>query len=155
MAVKIVSKRPVRSRRTNVGQLERQFRVLSASKPTPQDVTLDGLTLLPVKVVQPITVKDYQCMSVGKKFKICLNYIRCNIFHDRQDLKRANVKNIFLYQLFGKFEKYYSKANGAIGFMDISTRDKVTVIEMVEKVYLNCWNLNEFTVLDRDLVRDL
>lgn len=117
-------------------------------------------------IKKSLTISDYKKLSVNLKFKICLNFIRFNIFKKfRQNTKDglsqatyndiSNIKNIFFYQIFKRFEQYYKVDNKLINYLEISTENKIKVIEVVEKVYLNSWNLTDYVKLEEHLLNDI
>ncbi|GMM34105.1 hypothetical protein DASC09_014300 [Saccharomycopsis crataegensis] len=106
-----------------------------------------------------LTITEYNRLSVDVKFKICLNFIRYNIFKkfilDGAESFSVddfnNIKNVLFYQIFKRFEKYYKVENRYLGSMNVSLEDKLKVIKAVENVYLGKYDHGYIQVEDRML----
>lgn len=150
-------------------------RTLKPAEPTVSDmIPINKLAITkksepPIVLKKALTIRDYNKLSVNLKFKICLNCIRNSIFKSLEPLEKlplgsenleqlndiTNIKNVLFYQIFKRFEKYYSVKNDLLGYLNIPLEKKLWVIESVEKVYLNTWNLGDQTALENALFKNL
>lgn len=83
-----------------------------------------------------VTLYDYSKFEGITKFKVCLNIMRYMVFKNNSNFCNAsNIKNIFFYQVFKKFENFYSVHNNYWNHSNLDANLAKEFIKKIESAY--------------------